>query len=235
MKKKKIPRDDPPEMDMLAFASVMTILLAFFIMLSSFAGKPKDELAEKAIDSFKGALENFGLSRVIFGKSDTIMNLTIALKNAGVDFKDDRSEITGRTYANLIDKQIEIEYTREGQQLIFPTEISFVNDGSTQLTSSSKFYLNNLAKMVKDRDCNIIVRSFTDIDFMPTDEYPTSWQFSAERAVAVTKYINKIGNIDYKRLVPLGYGKYKPLLGEESSPGDTANNRIEIIISNRPK
>lgn len=229
--KKKKTDDEAPQMDMLAFASVMTILLAFFIMLSSFAGKPKEELAKKAIESFKEALENFGMTRIKIGSSDSISSLDFITKKFGVKFNNWRRDITGKRFANLIDREIEIEYLRKGQQLIFPTNVEFIN-GGLELTPQSKDYLNTLTKMIKDRDCTIMVNSYTDKSFVPSDEYPTSWQFSAERAAVLTNYLNKKGDIDYERLTATGYGKYQPLLGVESAFRAGANNRINIIVSN---
>ncbi len=95
----------------------------------------------------------------------------------------------------------------------------------------SKMYLNNLIKVIRNRDCQVIVGGYTSEDFIPTDDYPTSWQLSAEFATAVTRYFNDVGKIDYTRLAAIGYGKYQPLLGEESSLKTKANNRINIIIS----
>ncbi|MFQ5962960.1 MAG: flagellar motor protein MotB [Candidatus Scalinduaceae bacterium] len=224
--KKKKTDNKPPTTDMLSFASIMTILLAFFIMLSTYAGRPKDELAKEAVESFKGALKNFGLSRIIDGSSDSIMNLQLTLRNFGIKSKNEQSE----TFANLIDKEIEVEYERNGRQLIFPTNIDFVK-GGLELSPSSKAYLNNLTTIIKDRDCEVAVFSYSDKGFVSTEDYPTSWQYSAERAAVVTSYLNKTGGIDYKRMTAVGYGKYQPLLGEESSFNAEANNRINIIVS----
>jgi chemotaxis protein MotB len=228
---KKKSDDDIPEMDMMAFASMMTILLAFFIMLSSFAGKPNEEKAKEAIESFKAALDNFGLNRMSMGNSDSINNLTIVLKKLGVKSNDDESVVVGNKALNLVDDEITLEYERKKHQLLFPTKIGFVH-GGIELTNRSKAYLNSLIKTIKDRDCQITVCSYTDKDFVPTDEYQTSWQFSAEQAMAVTRYLNDVGRISFKRLTAIGYGKYRPLVGDESAFNTEANNRINIIVSN---
>ena len=80
-KKKKRPVEDGAFVDMVAFASLMTILLAFFIMLSSNVGPIKDKDAKEAIDSFKEALDNYGVSKIAFGSSDSITNLEVKMGN----------------------------------------------------------------------------------------------------------------------------------------------------------
>ena len=228
-KKKKKPVEDGAFVDMVAFASLMTILLAFFIMLSSNVGPIKNEVAKEAIDSFKEALDNFGVSKIAFGSSDSITNLEIKLENYGGKYKKNK-ELIKNVFANTIDDKIDIEYTQTGHQVVFPTEIDFINK-ELDISSESKMYLNNLIKIIRNRDCKVIVGGYTSEDFIPTDVYPTSWQLSAEYASAVTRYFNDVGKIDYSRLTAIGYGKYQPLLGEESSFKTKANNRINITIS----
>ena len=228
-KKKKKPVEEGAFVDMVAFAALMTILLAFFIMLSSNVGPVKDEDAKEAIDSFRDALDNYGVSKIAFGSSDSITNLEMKQESYGGKYKK-REELLRNVFVNTIDDNIDIEYTQTGNQLVFPTEIDFIND-ELDMSSESKMYLNNLIKVIRNRDCQVIVGGYTSENFIPTDDYPTSWQLSAEFASAVIRYFNNVGKIDYTRLTAVGYGKYQPLLGDSSSFKTRANNRINIIIS----
>ena len=228
-KKKKKPVEEGAFVDMVAFAALMTILLAFFIMLSSNVGPVKDKDAKEAIDSFKEALDNYGVSKIAFGSSDSITNLEMKQESYGGKHKK-RKELLRNMFVNTIDNNIDIEYTQTGHQLVFPTEIDFINE-ELDMSSESKMYLNNLIKVIRNRDCQVLVGGYTSENFIPTDEYPTSWQLSAEFASAVTRYFNDVGKIDYTRLTAIGYGKYQPLLGDGSSFKTRANNRINIIIS----
>ncbi len=230
-KKRKKPVEDGTFVDMVAFAALMTILLAFFIMLSSNVGPMKEEASHEAIDSFKEALDNFGVSKIAFGSSDSIANLEFKLQNYNGNYKK-KNEMTKNMFANTIDSNINIEYTQTGRQLVFPTEIDFINE-ELDMSPESKLYLNNLIKVIKDRDCHVVVGGYTGEDFISSEDYPTSWQQSAEYASAVTRFFNEVGNIDYKRLTAVGYGKYQPLLEEDSSFNVMANNRINIIISDK--
>ncbi|MEE9605545.1 MAG: OmpA family protein [Candidatus Scalindua sp.] len=229
--KRKKPKDKPPIVDMLSFASIMTILLAFFIMLSSHAGKPEHNATKEAVESFQNALEAFGLSRIVYGRSNSIANLAFVSKKSGVKSDNEDTKIVGRSFANMINGEIDIEYVQKGRRMFFPTNIDFV-DGGTELLPSSKAYLDNLAKLIKDRDCKVIVCSYTDEGFVPTVEHPTDWQFTAERSSAVANYLYNGGNINYKRIIAIGYGEHQPLLGEEASFNAGENSRTNIIISN---
>jgi len=227
-KRKKKSAEDASFVDMVAFASLMTILLAFFIMLSSYAGRPREEIAEEVISSFKEALENYGVSKVVFGSTDSIANLNLTLEYYGGKYNE-KEPTDKNVFVNTIDKNSDIEYIPTGSRVDFPTEINFINE-ELDMSPESKQYLNNLIKVIKNRDCKVMVGGYTSEDFVSSDRYPTSWQLSAEYASAVTKYINNVGNVDYKRLTAVGYGGYQPLLGEASSFNTRANNRINITI-----
>ncbi len=104
-------------------------------------------------------------------------------------------------------------------------------DGGAEISPSGKAYLGNLIKLTKDRDCEITVCSYAGEDFVPSTEYTTSWQFTAERSAAVINYLHNTGNISYKKMTAIGYGEYQPLLGEEASFNASENNRTNVIIS----
>ena len=58
--------------------------------------------------------------------------------------------------------------------------------------------------------------------------YPSNWELSAARAIAVVKFLHSEG-IPNERLVAAGYGEYQPL-----STMDTARNRrIELKLTSR--
>ncbi len=230
-KKRKKPVEEGSFVDMVAIAALMTILLAFFIMLSSNVGPMKDDVAQEAIDSFKEALDNFGVSKIAFGSSDSVANLRIKLENYDGKHKK-KEELAKNVFVNTIDNNIDIEYLQAGHQLVFPTEIDFINE-DLDMSPESKLYLNNLIKVIRNRDCHVTVGGYVGEEFIPSEGYSTSWQLSAEYASAITKYFNEVGSINYKRLTAVGYGKYQPLLGEESSFNIMANNRINIIISDK--
>jgi chemotaxis protein MotB len=227
---KKGKSEGPIKPDMLSFASIMTILLAFFIMLSSYAGKPEKKDVEAAVESFTKALELYGLSRIVYGSSNSIVNLNVTSKKSGAKYSKEKSEVIGRTFSNLITREIEIEYVRKGRQLFFPTNIDFV-DGGTEISHSGKAYLGNLIKLIKERACKVTVCSYTGEDFAPSTEYATGWQFTAARSAAVTNYLHNMGNISYKNMTAIGYGEYQPLLGEGASFNANVNNRTNVIVS----
>jgi chemotaxis protein MotB len=65
----------------------------------------------------------------------------------------------------------------------------------------------------------------------PPPRFPTNWELSAGRAVAVVRHLQEASKLDPLRLSAAGYGQYRPI----SRRDKTANRRIEIVLSPRPK
>ena len=72
------------------------------------------------------------------------------------------------------------------------------------------------------------VDGHTDNKPINTRAFPSNWELSAARAIAVVKFLNSQG-IPNNNLVAAGYGEFQPL-----SLMDTARNRrIELKLTNR--
>ena len=67
------------------------------------------------------------MSKIIFGKSDSIANLNIKLDNYGGKYKKEKPTVKN-TFVNTIDKDLDVEYMQTGNSVDFPTEINFINE-----------------------------------------------------------------------------------------------------------
>lgn len=61
----------------------------------------------------------------------------------------------------------------------------------------------------------------------PVVRFPTNWELSAARAVAVVHYFQDVARLEPTRLTALAFGQYAPLSRKDRS----ANRRIEIVVS----
>jgi chemotaxis protein MotB len=122
-----------------------------------------------------------------------------------------------------------------GDRFVFQSEVLFPS-GSAQLQPSGEKQLAAVAqrlieisnKIPKDIPWVLQVDGHTDNKPINTREFPSNWELSAARAIAVVKFLNAQG-IANDHLVAAGYGEYQPL-----SMMDTARNRrIELKLTNR--
>jgi len=64
----------------------------------------------------------------------------------------------------------------------------------------------------------------------PVVRFPTNWELSAARAVAVVRYFQDIARLEPSQLVALGFGQYAPIAKKDRS----ANRRLEIVVAAAP-
>ncbi|MBN9085280.1 MAG: peptidoglycan -binding protein [Reyranella sp.] len=122
-----------------------------------------------------------------------------------------------------------------GDRFVFQSEVLFPS-GSAQLQQSGEKQLASVAQRLVDisskipKEINWVLQvdGHTDNKPINTREFPSNWELSAARAIAVVKFLNAQG-IPNERLAAAGYGEYQPL-----SMMDTARNRrIELKLTNR--
>jgi chemotaxis protein MotB len=122
-----------------------------------------------------------------------------------------------------------------GDRFVFQSEVLFPS-GSAELQASGEKQLASVAqrlieissKIPKDITWVLQVDGHTDNKPINTRQFPSNWELSAARAIAVVKFLNSQG-IPNDHLVAAGYGEYQPL-----SLMDTARNRrIELKLTNR--
>ncbi|MFZ5779742.1 MAG: peptidoglycan -binding protein [Pseudomonadota bacterium] len=122
-----------------------------------------------------------------------------------------------------------------GDRFVFQSEVLFPS-GSAQLQPAGEKQLAQVAQRLVDissripKDINWVLQVDGHTDDKPIRNvvYPSNWELSAARAIAVVKFLHSQG-IPNDRLVAAGYGEYQPL-----SAIDTARNRrIELKLTNR--
>lgn len=122
-----------------------------------------------------------------------------------------------------------------GDRFVFQSEVLFPSGsaqlqpgGEKQLAAVAQRLLEISKKIPADIPWVLQVDGHTDNKPINTREFPSNWELSAARAIAVVKFLNAQG-IPNDHLVAAGYGEFQPL-----SAMDTARNRrIELKLTNR--
>jgi chemotaxis protein MotB len=143
-----------------------------------------------------------------------------------------RSEFFGKLRAALAGQR---DVQIVGDRFVFQSEVLFPS-ASAQLQPAGEKQLAEVAQRLIDiashipKDINWVLQVDGHTDDRPIRSvvYPSNWELSAARAIAVVKFLHSQG-IPNDRLVAAGYGEYQPL-----SAIDTARNRrIELKLTNR--
>ncbi len=126
-----------------------------------------------------------------------------------------------------------------GDRFVFQSEVLF-DKGSAVIGAPGVSQLNALAATLKDislkipKDIDWVLRidGHTDSDPIRTKQFPSNWELSSARAIAVVQKLIEQG-LPAKRLVAAGFGQYQPLDVGKDEIAKRRNRRIELKLTQR--
>lgn len=167
---------------------------------------------------------------------DLGQKLNRALANRVEELARYRSEFFGRL-REALGKRDDIVIV--GDRFVFQSEVLFAS-GSAELGPEGVVRIAQLAETLLEISKKIPgelpwilqVDGHTDNKPINTPQFPSNWELSAARAIAVVKFLASRG-IPYDRLAASGFGEHQPL-GKGTDPVSLSHNRrIELKLTNR--
>ena len=147
-----------------------------------------------------------------------------------------RSEFFGRLRAALGNRSgIRVV----GDRFVFQSEVLFpsgsanLNPGGRDQIAKLASTLSNIAARIPD-DLNWVLRVDGHTDRRPirTAQFPSNWELSSARAIAVVKALIARG-VPAQRLVAAGFGEFQPLDTRRDEVAYRRNRRIEFKLTQR--
>lgn len=146
-------------------------------------------------------------------KSEQYESLARSLKDEIKAGKIELSELRGRMVVKMKDK------------ILF-------SSGSVKINPEGQDALAKVAEALKDVSGKL-VRVEGHTDDVPTDPkgpFPSNWELSTTRALAVVKLLQDKG-VPADKLSAVGYGEHHPIASNKSAQGKSQNRRIEIVLA----
>jgi len=168
--------------------------------------------------------------------SDLGRRLNVALAQRVQELTRYRSEFFGRLRAILGDRPgIRVV----GDRFVFQSEI-FFDRGAAELRSEAMPALDQIASALAELEKEIPpdiawvlrVDGHTDNRPINTPQFPSNWELSAARSIAVVQYLASKG-ISPVHLVAAGFGEYQPLDTGDGDDARARNRRIELKLTER--
>jgi len=124
-----------------------------------------------------------------------------------------------------------------GDRFVFQSEVLF-DSASAELGPSGKKQIAALAKSLRevakriphDIDWVLCVDGHTDRRNINTPEFPSNWELSSARALAIVRFLIDQG-IPAQRLIAAGFGEHRPLDRAKTAAAYQRNRRIEIKLT----
>lgn len=147
-----------------------------------------------------------------------------------------RSEFFGRL-RDILGDQPDIRIV--GDRFVFQSEVLF-GSGTTTVEAAGRQQLAKVAATLKeiarqipaDLDWALQIEGHTDTVPIRTAAFPSNWELSTARAMAVVRILIEQG-LPPERLLPAGFGEYHPLDKGEDEAARKRNRRIELKLTQR--
>jgi chemotaxis protein MotB len=168
--------------------------------------------------------------------ADLGQQLNIALANKVGELERYRSEFFGKLRVALGERT---DVKVVGDRFVVPTDILF-ESGSADLESAAQERLAALALSVREIaaeipssiDWVLRIDGHTDQRPIHTAQFPSNWELSTARALAIVKYL-VVQGIPAHRVSANGFGEFQPLDRADTPDAWAKNRRIEIQLTNR--
>lgn len=119
---------------------------------------------------------------------------------------------------------------RDGRMVLQMRNDVLFDSGRTTVKQEGKDALQEVAGVLmtlNGRKFQVV--GHTDNDPISSPRYPSNWELSTARAVAVVRYLIEEG-VDTAMLSAAGYGPFDPVASNETPEGKARNRRIEIVL-----
>ena len=168
--------------------------------------------------------------------ADLGAQLNLALANKVNQLEKYRSEFFGKL-REVLGTRADIRVI--GDRFVVPTDVLF-DTGSADLNPGAQSNLDKLAETLNavsaeipsELDWVVRIDGHTDKRPIHTDQFPSNWELSTARAVAIVKYL-VVQGIPAHRLSANGFGQFQPLDAADTEAAYAKNRRIEIQLTNR--
>jgi chemotaxis protein MotB len=212
---------------LLSYADLLTLLLAFFVVMYSVSKVDAERLAKVSSgldvafnssnnspgplssslpDSLPGVLPTEGAVELVTSEPPVPVEQVLA------KFLPDSFDVSAES-ADWFEISI-------GSSLLFGV-------GSATLRGNNPVI--DILPVLRLASGDIVVEGHTDNQPIATQQYPSNWELSAARAAAVVRILEGQG-LAASRLAALGLGASRPMASNERAVGRTQNRRVIIKI-----
>ena len=210
---------EPEDSSLWAMLDIMTLILAFFIMLYSSQAHEPQPIKTKQDPTMAG------------------QTVTTAKAPGKPAKKAHESELDLLTIEDRLHQVMEksnisnysVKVAKNRLVLTLGEDISFPS-GQARLLDYIKPALKDISSFfITEPGYRIIVAGHTDNTPIHTAEFPSNWELSAARAMSVARFLIDC-RVAPERINIEGFGQYRPIGDNTHFLGREANRRVEISL-----
>lgn len=210
----------------MTYGDMMSLLLTFFVLIVSFSSmqETKFEQAIKSLHEAFGVLSS--AESVIVMETPIIPNHTPQDEEA--EFLYEVRAVEQAILEQGLNKEVEVQVTGDGVVFRVNSEFAFDSGGST-LQQGPRKVLARVGAFLQKFPYNIRIEGHTDSQPIKSSKFPSNWELSAARSVAVARYFQGMG-LQPERIAATGFGEFHPIADNGTPKGRAKNRRVEIYL-----
>lgn len=210
--------------------SLNMILLAFFIVLNSFAVSD-DKKIKKAWGSLLGTLGilTSGLNPSQSEGQQTLPRMA-EMTTEAMDIRVLMNELEKFAFEEKLMKDVNLMYGAKGVAISLTNQITF-EPGEAELKPVAKEMLIKIGRMLSKLSGTVNIIGHTSRDIYVGGDFPDDWTISFARAGSAARYFVDNNLIKNKRISISGYGATRPLVDNDTPEHIRLNDRLEIVLS----
>ncbi len=237
--RRKRPKKENSERWLLTYSDLITLLLAFFIIMYGISSADAQKFSKLSV----GMKKAFNVGVLESDASASILDQTMGIASeAGSDEGMSASSTEVDAILSEMGSIMQDEYLADKVSIgarVDGTAISVSGNllfasGRADLRPDAVKLLQAVGKAINRLPNPVRIEGHTD-DVPPNGtEFISNWELSGARAVAVVRYLTEIEGVAPSRLSAVAYSQYQPVVANDSARGRARNRRSEIVILNMP-
>lgn len=237
---------------LISYADFITLLFAFFVVMYSISQVNVSKykvLSDSLVGAFDEPLKSIKLTPVgepakstqpVTGddieqpelnesdESEKIDSENMATSEAFKDLKEGLEASLG----DLIEQDLaEINSDANWINIVLKSALLFPS-GSDRLNTGAQPLMEEVANHLNKNRQLILVHGHTDNVPINTERFPSNWELSSARGVAVVRALQAL-NVAPNRLSVEGHGEFRPVASNTTEAGRRENRRVVVSISRK--
>jgi chemotaxis protein MotB len=220
-------KEDNPDRWLLTYADMITLLLAFFIVLYSISqvdAAKFDKISEALQGILKGGPSILRSEKINPVKLGTGQGF---LKIGSLEVLQNRFEkqlqVLGRN------DEVMTEISERGL-IIHIMESAMFDEGRAEIKPRALEILELVAGDIRTMPNHVRVEGHTDDRPIHTEQFPSNWELSTARATNVVRHLISELGFPSNRISALGYSHYRPVAPNNSIENRARNRRVDVVV-----
>lgn len=242
-KKEDEPKKGAPAY-MNTYGDMMTLLLCFFVLLFSMSTVDAEKF-QQLVSSFHAQVSIFDGGQTINNTTSVMQNgmsqmpikeTTFSIQNAvQVEQALAQTEEDLSTYVQEQSIEESVSVEKQGNEIVIRFRDGVLFDsGKAQIKAGSVPTLSILGEKLQGymgQGYRLCIEGHTDNQPISNAQFPSNWELSGARAIAVMRFYLEEMNFDISNVSYVGWAEYHPIAPNDTPEGRAMNRRVEMKLS----